>query len=238
MPFADVNKFKVGQVVSYHPFVGKAPVSCGHEITAVDTVPNAYGENVAWITGKAGCISFNCLGHDFADDAIYLLRDSRSNVGTNMLFWSIGGAGYTTDTSKAQRYTLEQARDKYARRDSDIPVPYKAALKLANDRVDMQYLDEEKALTHDCTGEFVLQVPSRYDGNDILFITSLSGETSFNYQDALVIGGEVGLLELMGLSLSYKVWTKPFIDSIARKAVQVSRKSKALLSFEPIGEQA
>ncbi|WP_352298423.1 hypothetical protein, partial [Pseudoalteromonas sp. 20-MNA-CIBAN-0454] len=72
MPFADVNKFKVGQVVSYHPFIGKAPVSRGHKITAVDTVPNAYGENVAWITGKTGCISFNCLGHDFADDATYL----------------------------------------------------------------------------------------------------------------------------------------------------------------------
>lgn len=217
-PTKNKSDFKVGQLVSYHPFAGQAAVSSGHEITATDTMPNNFGENVAWITGKAGCFSFGCLSLDPAPK--YIVRDSRSNVGTNMQFWCAGGKGYTTNINNAGRYSLDEATSMHKRRDSDIPMDFDVAFAMGNQRVDMQYLDADEASNCKDIGGYVLQAPERYDGNDILFITSLSGETSFNYQDALVLGEDINLLSLCELSVHYKIWPKAYLDGLVRTTLQ------------------
>ncbi|MES2319957.1 MAG: hypothetical protein V4631_20955 [Pseudomonadota bacterium] len=53
----------------------------------------------------------------------FYLQDSRSYVGNDLLFWSKDGKGYTTDVSKAQVYSREQALAQHQSRETDIPWP-------------------------------------------------------------------------------------------------------------------
>lgn len=212
----DKNKFRVGQLVSYHPFVGKAAVSSGHEITAVDTMPNNYSENVAWVTGKSGCISFNCLSHD--SPAIYVLRDSRSDCGSSMMFWAAEGS-YTTDLYSAKRFTLDEAKAQHNCRDTDVPMYYEQLLAAANDRVDMQYLDSVKAASYS-KSTVLVQALNEYDGNDIKFVCEGGSGSTFNYQKARVFDGVNDLAELSELNCHYKIWPMPYLSEIRRKTVQ------------------
>lgn len=56
-----------------------------------------------------------------ADPNLYVLQDSRSNADHQTLFWSKGGAGYTTDLNKAHLFTEEEAAHQNKSRSSDIP---------------------------------------------------------------------------------------------------------------------
>jgi len=53
--------FKVGDIVNYHSIIGEEVTSTGHVITNIKLIPNNFGGNVAWITGKAGCVHFDAL---------------------------------------------------------------------------------------------------------------------------------------------------------------------------------
>lgn len=54
---------------------------------------------------------------------LYYLQDSRSFVGNCVVWWAKGGNGYTTDTSRAQLYTREEAMAQHRTRPSDVPWP-------------------------------------------------------------------------------------------------------------------
>ncbi len=51
----------------------------------------------------------------------FYMQDSRSYVGNDMLFWAHGGRGYTTDVSKAQTYSRDEALLMHSSRPTDIP---------------------------------------------------------------------------------------------------------------------
>jgi len=52
---------KVGDRVAYHSIVGGPVTSTGHSVYAIERTPNNYGCDVAWITGKAGCVALAAL---------------------------------------------------------------------------------------------------------------------------------------------------------------------------------
>jgi hypothetical protein len=54
-------RITVGDRVDYHSIVGGPVTSTGHTIRAVERKPNKYGRDVAWITGKAGCVALDAL---------------------------------------------------------------------------------------------------------------------------------------------------------------------------------
>lgn len=56
--------FKTGDIVNYHSIIGGAITSEGHEITFIDRQPNNFGCDVAWITGKSGCVAIAALSND------------------------------------------------------------------------------------------------------------------------------------------------------------------------------
>ncbi len=217
------NKFKVGQLVSYHPFIGKTAVSSGHEILAIEVMPNNYGEHVAWISGKSGCISFKCLSADYPTD--YVLRDTRSNCGTNIMFWAAKGS-YTTDILQAERFTKEEALSQNQCRNTDEPLLFDRLLEVANSRVDMQHLNTKTAKRYSVVN-MVIQVAGDYDGNDILFASDLVGGTTYNFQDAVVISGEGSMTQLTELPYHYRLWPMPYLRDIARKTVSASVVTKA-----------
>ena len=77
---------------------------------------------------------------------LFYLQDSRSYVGNDVLWWAKGGNGYTTDLSKAEVYSLEQAQRKHDSRPSDIPWPKDYIDQKTRPAVDMQYIKRDQAL--------------------------------------------------------------------------------------------
>lgn len=77
----------------------------------------------------------------------FYLQDSRSYVGNDVLWWAKGGNGYTTDLSKAEIYTREEAQRLHNSRRSDIPWPKAYIDGKTRPAVDMQYIKRDEALT-------------------------------------------------------------------------------------------
>lgn len=76
----------------------------------------------------------------------FYLQDSRSYVGNDVLWWALGGNGYTTDLSKAQTYTKDEAQRMHTSRPSDIPWPKAYIDAKTRPAVDMQYIRRDEAL--------------------------------------------------------------------------------------------
>jgi len=56
--------FNVGDIVNYHAIIGEGITSTGHTITTILPAPNNFGGDVAWISGKSGCVSLEALSND------------------------------------------------------------------------------------------------------------------------------------------------------------------------------
>ena len=54
-------KIEEGDKVDYHGMYDGPIDSTGHTVKAIKYAPNNYGCDVAWITGKAGCVAMRCL---------------------------------------------------------------------------------------------------------------------------------------------------------------------------------
>lgn len=50
-----------GDTVNYHEIAGGKATSTGHIIKAIEREPNNYGGDVAWVSGKSGCVSMDNL---------------------------------------------------------------------------------------------------------------------------------------------------------------------------------
>ena len=51
----------IGDKVNFHGIIGGEITSTDHQIKAIEREPNNYGCDVAWITGKSGCVSMDAL---------------------------------------------------------------------------------------------------------------------------------------------------------------------------------
>lgn len=57
----DEAEIKAGDIVDYHSLIGGPVTSEGHEVRAVQLVPNSFGEDVAWLRGWPGAVSMKAL---------------------------------------------------------------------------------------------------------------------------------------------------------------------------------
>lgn len=76
----------------------------------------------------------------------FFLQDSRGYVGNDVLWWAKDGNGYTTDLSKAQTYTKDEAQRMHEARFTDIPWPKHYIEAKTRPAVDMQYIKRDEAL--------------------------------------------------------------------------------------------
>ena len=57
-----VKDLKVGDKVSYRAALGfQVEATENHEVTRIEPMPNAFCCDIAWITGKSGCIDIKHL---------------------------------------------------------------------------------------------------------------------------------------------------------------------------------
>lgn len=101
---------------------------------------------------------------------LYFLQDSRGTVGNSLMWWAGDGNGYSSDLSKADLYTRDEAIAKHRSRPSDVPWPQHYVTARQRIVVDMQYLDRAEAV---CMPDslYYLQHGNNYDGNDLLWRT-------------------------------------------------------------------
>jgi rubrerythrin len=79
-------------------------------------------------------------------EQLFYLQDSRSFVGNDVVWWGLNGNGYTTDLSKAQTYSKDQAQRMHTARPSDIPWPKDYIDAKTRPAVDFQYIKRAEAL--------------------------------------------------------------------------------------------
>ncbi len=80
-------------------------------------------------------------------EKLYYIQDSRSYHGNAVIWWGIDGGGYTSDITKAGKYTYSKAK-KICERNTDIAweVEYiDSNMKAKKTIVDMQYLEHAKS---------------------------------------------------------------------------------------------
>lgn len=54
-------KLSTGDIVNFHPIIGGAVGSTGHIIQEIQYAPNDFGCDVAWVSGKCGCVALAAL---------------------------------------------------------------------------------------------------------------------------------------------------------------------------------
>jgi hypothetical protein len=164
-------------------------------------------------------------GFKMSENELFYLRDSRSNTGTNSIFWQIKG-GYGTSLDDACTYTLHEAQRMHNVRDNDIPLSKTLVDELSIKAVDHQYLPKEGL--EDPDDEYVVQLEKKWNGNDIFFVGQ-SDHTS-NYNLAVIFKGiEVGVFRHS--KTCYKIFSKESIDKIARRTFQVENINRRKMIF-------
>lgn len=110
----------------------------------------------------------------------FYLACMRDNVGSNVSFHCKDGRGYSTDISKAEVYTLEEAQKAWdTGREFDTPISADHVDELAITHVDHQYIPCETQLSIDDNELYVCMVKGKYDGNDRYFITRSASSTDY-----------------------------------------------------------
>ncbi|RKZ85380.1 MAG: hypothetical protein DRQ39_07205 [Gammaproteobacteria bacterium] len=77
---------------------------------------------------------------------LYYLQDSRTIVGNDLMWWAKNGHGYTSDVSRAEIYSKEDAVRQNQSRETDVPWPKDYIDSKTRPVVDCQVIDIEIAL--------------------------------------------------------------------------------------------
>lgn len=151
---------------------------------------------------------------DQPSSALFYLQDSRGYVGNNVSWWAKDGNSYTTNLSNAQLYTLDEAQRLHDSRVTDIPWPRDYVDVRVRQVVDMQYLKQSEA--GPVSGSFYIQNRSKFDGNDVYWLTNERGGVSTDISKAMVFSFQDGVAkcdELVSWPLDYvRTKVRPSVD--------------------------
>lgn len=145
------------------------------------------------------------------DPEFFYLRDSRSNTGSSAMFWSLAG-GYTTDVSKAEKFTREKAVGQYESRETDIPLRCDLVDQHTYLAVDMQCLPStSKPNDANC-----LLRRNDFDGNNVLFVTH--GERTYNFSKVAPLS-RIDVCVLKSKDERLDCYPYEVIEKLARRVV-------------------
>lgn len=120
----------------------------------------------------------------------FYLACFRDNVGSNVGFHCLNGAGYSTNLDNAHVYTREEAQRKWdMAREYDQPISADHIDQIAVWKVDSQYIPSESQCTS-ALDEYVAYKKNRWDGNDVYFLNIKKFTTSTDFTKASVMTPE------------------------------------------------
>jgi hypothetical protein len=147
-----------------------------------------------------------------------VLLDSRSTVGSALMFWALGG-GYTSNIKKAEVFSVDDAHRQYKSRPSDIPLRLDYLDERKERMVDCQNLETqhrphtvEKLVAFARDTRFFAVVRGQWDGNAVYFV-SREGGVSTDVDKARLFAMDEArlLLETQG----HQLWPQEHIESLA-----------------------
>jgi hypothetical protein len=145
---------------------------------------------------------------------LFYLQDSRTNVGSRAMFWRNGG-GYTSNLDEAEQFTREQAVNQYECRESDLPWPVAYVNRWADVGVDHQYLRQAEAEQADIAAGYYAAAPQDWDGNDLLWRSSLDNGYTANLKHARIFSPT----EAVAAGV---IWPVTYINSKSRRVVRAA----------------
>ncbi len=148
---------------------------------------------------------------------MFYVRSRHGDTGCNVMFHNKNGAGYGTNLDNLHLFTKEQAQKHLDMDILSLPLLSAEVDRLSIRAVDMQYLKPED--NELCKDHFyVIQIDGDWNGNDIYFMSE-SGKT-YNYDEAITCSyGKA--LEIAAKSSNRIMWSKPYLETIARRTFQV-----------------
>lgn len=163
----------------------------------------------------------------------YLLQDSRSNTGDNLMFWARAG-GYTSNLELAQVFDEAKAFAKHGFRDTDVPWPHDYLVRHTHRVVDTQYVKTEEAQCWHDQAQFYAQNKARgFVGNDLVFLAKDGKRFVIDLDEAKVLTRK----EALAVSDSGHVfWPTGYIDSKSRLAAN-SRKCDIASALKETGRE-
>ena len=157
----------------------------------------------------------------------YYMQDSRSLLGTNVVFHRKNGCGYGTNLDELEVYTREEAQWQHDRRETDIPLLKSLVDELSILAVDHQVLPESGTIDPD--DKYVIQVDRHWNGNDILFIGDAC--ETYNYANAYIFS-KIDTAHFTNIE-NLTVFSKKSIDDIARRTFQAENIDRRKMIFKP-----
>lgn len=145
---------------------------------------------------------------------LFYLQDSRSNVGSRAMFWRNGG-GYTSNLDEAEQFTRESAVKQYECRETDLPWPVAYVNRWADVGVDHQYLRLVEVEPTDGASGYYVGAPQDWDGNDLLWRSSLDNGYTANLKHARIFSAA----EAIGVGA---IWPVSYIDRKSRRVVRAA----------------
>jgi hypothetical protein len=147
-----------------------------------------------------------------------VLLDSRSTVGTALMFWALEG-GYTSNITKAEIFSVEDARRQHTSRHSDIPLRLDYLEARKERMVDCQYLNSTyrpdtvgKLLAFAPETLFFPMVPNQWDGNAVYFVAREGCPSTDVDKARLYTRDEAQMLLEAG---GHQLWAQEHIESLA-----------------------
>lgn len=145
---------------------------------------------------------------------LFYLQDSRTCVGTRAMFWREGG-GYTSNLDEAEQFTRDSAIRHYESRETDLPWPVSYVNRWTDVGVDHQYLNRSEAELADVTAGYYAAAPREWDGNDLLWRSSLDSGYTANLKHARIYSAA----EVVA---GYVLWPVSYINSKSRRVVRAA----------------
>jgi hypothetical protein len=151
----------------------------------------------------------------------FYLQDSRTCVGSILLWWAAGG-GYTTNPFLARAFSKEEAQRQHTSRASDTPWPQPYVHAHSYLAVDMQFLEREEAARAPNPGEryYVQHRTNGFNGNNVFWHIA----TGCSPTDALLAAKTFSRVEADALLKEQPrdvIWPRAFVRLLARPCVDL-----------------
>ena len=151
----------------------------------------------------------------------FYLRDTRSDVGANAVFWNKDGAGYGSDLDRLEVYSIDCARSRHEDRETDVPLLKSLVDELSISRVDHQHVKSELIGASDSDDKYVVRVNGMVSGNDIGFCSDAA--PTYDFKLARVYGLEELESPVFKDKSLYSIYSFSDIENVARRTFPSER---------------
>ncbi|MCG7545351.1 hypothetical protein MHM93_14315 [Pseudoalteromonas sp. MM17-2] len=168
-----------------------------------------------------------------AETPLFIMRDTRSDLGYNAMFWS-QGSGYNSHIDKARRFTLEEAQAIHDSRRTDIPILLSCAEAISYPAIDVQHISKAESVSY-AGDEYIIQRANMYNGNYIHYISEDAANDGQLYTDNYSKAQAYTLHQALSIAADGSglvMWPKLYFDDRVTKCAPISLIDNQAMGFD------